>query len=166
MNLCHPMPSWIYVDSIIPSPGVIDKEGAKALGVHSSQAITCHMMITETHFFSVLEERSNIFIPLDFKHRKDTRPLWRTTTFSYLNGVWEWVHVTSDHVANHYTLLINAYAAEKASTPTHAQVSNLAPPTECSLSIILPSTHMSHKGGVTTCPMGFPSKHQSRPRIL
>ena len=34
--LCHPMPTWICVDSIIPCPGVIDKEGADMVGVHSS----------------------------------------------------------------------------------------------------------------------------------
>ena len=38
--LCHPMPSWICVDTIIPCPGVIDKEGADTVGVHSSQTIT------------------------------------------------------------------------------------------------------------------------------
>ena len=46
--LCHPMPSWICVDSIIPCPGVIDKEGADTVGVHSSQTIT---FIATTHFF-------------------------------------------------------------------------------------------------------------------
>ena len=34
--LCHPMPTWICVDSIIPCPGVIDKEGADMVSVHSS----------------------------------------------------------------------------------------------------------------------------------
>ena len=34
--LFHPMPSWICVDTIIPCPGVIDKEGANTTGVHSS----------------------------------------------------------------------------------------------------------------------------------
>ena len=38
--LCHPMPSWICVDTIIPCPGVINKEGADTIGVHSSQTIT------------------------------------------------------------------------------------------------------------------------------
>ena len=44
--LCHPMPTWICVNSIIPCPGVIDKEGADTVGVHSSQKITFRMMIT------------------------------------------------------------------------------------------------------------------------
>ena len=38
--LCCPMPTWICVDSIIPCPGVIDKEGANTIGVHLSQTIT------------------------------------------------------------------------------------------------------------------------------
>ena len=38
--LCFPMPSWIWVDTIIPCPGVINKEGADTVGVHSSQTIT------------------------------------------------------------------------------------------------------------------------------
>ena len=37
--LCHPIPSWICIDTIIPCPGVIDKEGADSIGVHSSQTI-------------------------------------------------------------------------------------------------------------------------------
>ena len=31
--LCHPMPTWICVNSIIPCPGVINKEGADTVGV-------------------------------------------------------------------------------------------------------------------------------------
>ena len=76
--------------------------------------------------------------------------MWRTAFFSYLNGVWEWLQVTSDHVANHYTPLAHAYAAAKASSPTHAQVLSIAPPTECSLAVTLPSAQLSHKGGGTT----------------
>ena len=34
--LCHPMPSWICVDTLIPCPGIVDKEGADTVGVHSS----------------------------------------------------------------------------------------------------------------------------------
>ena len=60
--LCHPMLSWICVDSLIPCPGVLDKEGADTVGVHSSQTITFRMMITTTHFFHGIEERSHIFI--------------------------------------------------------------------------------------------------------
>ena len=32
--LCHPMPNWTCVDSIIPCPGVIDKESTDTVGVH------------------------------------------------------------------------------------------------------------------------------------
>ena len=52
--------------------------------------------------------------------------------FSYLDGVWELAQMTSDHMANHYTLLAHAYATAKASYPAHAQVLSIAPPTECS----------------------------------
>ena len=114
--LCHPMSSWICVNTLIPCPGVVDKEETDTVGVHSSQTITFRMMITTTHFFYSIEERSQIFIPLEFKHCRDTRPLWRTAFFSYLNGVWEWVQVTCDHMANHYTALAHAYAATKASS--------------------------------------------------
>ena len=91
--LCCPMPTWICVDSIILCPGVIDK-GADMVGVHSSQMITFRMMIASTHFFHGIEERAHVFIPLDFKHPRDNQSLWRT-------GVWEWVQVTCDHVANY-----------------------------------------------------------------
>ena len=113
--LFHPMPSWICVDSIISCPGVIDKEGADTVGFHLSQTITFRMIIATTHFFNGIEERWHVFIPLKFKHHRDTRPLWRTAFFSYLNGVWEWVQVMSDHVASHYTALAHAYATTKAS---------------------------------------------------
>ena len=150
--LCHPMPSWICVNTIIPCPNVVDKEGADTIGVHSSQTITFRMMIATTHFFYGIEERSHVFIPLEFKYHKDTRPLWRTAFFSYLDGVWEWVQVTSDHMANIYTALAHAYAATKASCQTHPQVSSIAPPTECSLVVTLPSTQLLHKGGGHNLP--------------
>ena len=114
--LCCPMPTWICVDSIIPCPGVINKEGADTVGVHSSQTITFRMMITSTHFFHGIKERAHVFIPLEFKHCRDTQSLWRTAFLCYLDGVWELVQVTSDHVANHYTTLAHTYAATKASS--------------------------------------------------
>ena len=107
---------WICVDSIILCPGVIDKEGADMVGVHSSQTITFRMMIASTHFFHGIKERVHVFILLDFKCPRDNRSLWRTGFFSYLDGVWEWVQVTCDHVAKHYTALAHAYAATKASS--------------------------------------------------
>ena len=66
--LCHPMPTWICVDSITWCPGVIDKEGADIVGVHSSQPITFRMMIASTYFFHGIKERAHVFIALDFKH--------------------------------------------------------------------------------------------------
>ena len=114
--LCHPMPSWICVHTLILCPGVVNKEGAGTIGVHFSQAITFRMMVTTTHFFYGIKERAHVFIPVEFKHCRDTRPLWRTVFSSYLDGVWVWFQVTSDHVANHYTALAHAYAATKASS--------------------------------------------------
>ena len=137
--LCCPMPSWICVNTPIPYPGVVDKEGANTIGVHSLQTITFRMMIATTHFFYGIKERSHVFIPLEFKHHRDTRPLWRTAFFSYLDGVWEWVQVTSDHVANHYSALAHPYTTAKASSRTHPQVLSIAPPTVCSLAVTLPS---------------------------
>ena len=113
------------------------------------------MMITTNHFFYGIEERSHVFIPLEFKHCRDTRPLWRTAFFFYLDGVWEWVQVTSDHVTKHYIALAHPYAATKASSQTHPQVSSITPPTECSFGVTLPSTQLLHKGGATTCPNGW-----------
>ena len=78
------------------------------------------MMITTSHFFHGIKEMLNVFIPLEFKHCRDMGPLLRMAFFSYLNKVWESVQVTSDHVANHYTLLAHAYAAAKASSPVYA----------------------------------------------
>ena len=62
----------VCVDSIIPCPGVIDKEGADTVGIHLSQTITFSMMIATTHFFHGIEERVHVFIPLKFKHCRDT----------------------------------------------------------------------------------------------
>ena len=73
--LCHPMPSWNCVYTLIPCPCMVDKEGADTIGVHSSQTITFWMMITTSHFFYGIRERSHVFIPLEFKHCKDTSPL-------------------------------------------------------------------------------------------
>ena len=149
--LCHPMPTWICVNSIIPCPGVIDKKGADTVGVHSSQTITFRMIIASTHFFHGIKERVHVFIPLKFKHHRDTQSLWRTAFCSYLDRVWECAQVSSDHMANHYTTLAHTYAATKASSQAHRQVSSIAPPTECSLAITLPSAQLSNKGGATTC---------------
>ena len=63
--------------------------------------------------------------------------------------------MTSDHVANHYTALTHAYAAIKASSWMHRQVSSIASPTECLLAITLPSARLLNKGGPTTCLLGL-----------
>ena len=96
-----------------------------------------------------------VFIPLEFRHPRDMRPRWRTASFQYLNRVWELVQVMSDHVASHYTLLANIYSAKPANSQAHHQVSTIAPQTECSLVINLPSAQLFHKGGATTRPKGL-----------
>ena len=111
---CHPMPSWICVNTVTPCPGVIDPEGAQALAIHSSQTLTFCMMLATKHHFHGIQERANVFIPLEFRDLRDIRLRWRTASFQYLNRVWEWVQVMGDHVASHYTLLANAHGAKPA----------------------------------------------------
>ena len=88
--LCCPMPSWICVNTLIPCPGVVNKEAADAVGVHSSQTITFRMMIAMIHFFYGIGERAHVFIPLESKYCRDTRLLWRTafssTSMGYGSG--------------------------------------------------------------------------------
>ena len=150
--LCHPMLSWICVDTVTACPGVIDPEGAQAHSIHSSQTLTFCMTLATKHHFHCIQERANVFISLEFRDLRDIRPRWRTASFQYLDGVWEWVQVASDHVASHYTLLANAHGAKPAQSPAHHQVLTVAPPTECSMAIDLPSARLSHKDGATTRP--------------
>ena len=152
--LCHPMPSWICVDIVTPCPAVIDPEGAQACTIHSSQALTFCMMLATKHHFHDIQENANVFIPLEFRDPRDIRPRWRTASFQYLNRVWQWVQVMSDHVASHYTLLASAHGAKPAQSQVCHQVLTVAPPTECSMAINLPSARFSHKGGATTRPKG------------
>ena len=67
--LCHPMPSWICVSTLISCPGVVNKEGADTVGVHSSQAINFRMMVMTIHFYGI-KERAHVFIPQEFKHHR------------------------------------------------------------------------------------------------
>ena len=64
-------------------------------------------MLASNHCFEDIEEKVMVFIP-----GRDIRSLWRVTTFKYLDGAWEWVQVTSDHVASHYTMLAIQCAAK------------------------------------------------------
>ena len=153
--LWHPMPSWICVDTITACPGVINPEGAQAHAIHSSQTLTFHMMLATKHHFHGIQERANVFIPLEFRDLRDIRPRWRKALFQYLDGVWEWVQVMRDHVASHYTLLINDHGAKPAQSPAHHQVSTVTPPTECPMAINLPSARLFHKAGATTRPKGL-----------
>ena len=108
------------------------------------------MMLATKHHFHDIQERANIFIPLEFRNSRDTRPKWRTASFQYLDGVWEWVQVTSDHVASTYPLLATTHGAKPAQSPACHQVLTFASPTECSMAINLPSARLPHKGGATT----------------
>ena len=142
---CYPMPSCICVDTVTLCPGVINLEGAQAHTIHSSQTLMFHMMLATKHHFHIIQERANVFIPLEFRDPRDIRPRWQTASFQYLDRVWEWVQVTSDHVASHYTLLANAHGTKPAQSLAPHQVLTVASPTECSMAIDLPSTRLSHK---------------------
>ena len=148
------MLSWICVDTVTLCLGVIDPEEAQFQAIRSSQTLPFQMMVATRHAFHSIQERANVFIPLEFRHPRDMRPRWRTASFQYLDKVWEWVQVTSNHVASHYTLLANAYGAKPTKSQACHQVSTVAPLTECSLTIDLPSTQLSHKGGGNTRPKG------------
>ena len=146
------MPSWICVNTVTLCPGVIDPEGAQARTIHSSQTLTFYMMLATKHHFHGIQEIANVFIPLEFRDQRDIRPRWRTASFQYLDGVWEWVQFMIDHMASHYTLLANADGAKPGQSPACHQVLTVTPPTECSMAIDLPSARLSHKGGATTRP--------------
>ena len=45
------------VNTLILCPGMVDKEGADTIDVHSSQTITFQMMIATSHFFHGIEEK-------------------------------------------------------------------------------------------------------------
>ena len=148
------MPSWICVDSVTLCPAVIDPEGAQSRAIRSSQTLSFWMMVATRHAFHGIQERANVFIPLEFRHPRDMRPRWRTASFQYLDGVWECIQVMSDHMASHCTLLANAYGAKPAKSQVCHQVSTVTPLTEYSLAIDLPSVQLSHKGEATTRPKG------------
>ena len=111
---CCPMPSWICINTVTLCPGVINPEGAQPCTIHSSQTLTFPMMLATKHHFHSIQERVNVFIPLEFRDQRDIRPRGRTALFQYLNGVWEWVQVMSDHVASHHTMLANAHGVKPA----------------------------------------------------
>ena len=104
---------------VTPCPGVINPEGAQVHAIHSLQTLKFHMMLATKHHFHGIQERANVFIPLEFRDPRDIRPRWRTASFQYLDRVCEWVQVTSDHVASHYTLLANAHGAKAQSQVCH-----------------------------------------------
>ena len=58
------------------------------------------MMLATNHHFEGIQEKAMVFIPLEFRDPQDTRSQWKVASFEYLNGVWEWVQVMSDHVAS------------------------------------------------------------------
>ena len=80
-----------------------------------------------------------VLIPLEFRDPRDTRSKWRVASFKYLDGVWEWVQVTRDHMASHYTMLAIQYATKPAGWTPRNHVLIVTPPTECSQTINLPS---------------------------
>ena len=80
-----------------------------------------------------------VFIPLEFRDPQDIRSQWRVASFQYLDGVWEWVQVTSEHVVSHYTMLAIQYAMKPTRGAPQNHVSIVALPTECSQAINFPS---------------------------
>ena len=112
------------------------------------------MMLATNHHFKGIQEKATIFIPLKFRDLQDIRSQWRVASFEYLDGVWEWVQVTSDHVASHYTMLVVQYAAKPAGGTPQNCVLFVTPPTKFSQTIDLPSARISNKGGATMRPKG------------
>ena len=53
---------------------------------------------------------------------------------------------------------------QKALTPPHPPVTNIAPPTECSLAVLMPSAQLSHKGGASVHPKGSIRNVKVHPR--
>ena len=152
--LCQPLPSWICVNTITLCPGVVDPERAQSRAIYSTQALTFCMMLATNHRFEGKQERAMVFIPLKFWDPRDIRFQWRVASFQYLDGVWEWVQVMSDHMVSHYTMLAIQYATKPARGAPQNCVLIVAPPTECSQTINLPSAQISNKGGATTRPKG------------
>ena len=85
-------------------------------------------MVATRHAFHGIQEKTNVFIPLEFRNPGDMRPR---------------------------PMLANAYGAKPAKSQACHQVSTVAPLTECSLAINLLSAWLSHKGGATTRPNGL-----------
>ena len=89
------------------------------------------MILATKHAFHGIQERANVFIQLEFRHPRDMRPRLRTASFQYLDGVWEWVQVMSDHVASHYTLLAHAYGVKPVKSQARHQVSTVMTSSQC-----------------------------------
>ena len=80
-HLCHPMPSWICVNTVTLCLGVINPEGAQSQAIFSSQTLTFRLMVATRHAFHGIQERANVFIPLEFRHPRHMRPSRRTASF-------------------------------------------------------------------------------------
>ena len=136
--LCRPLPSWICVNTITLCPGVVP-ERAQSQAIYSRQALTFGMMLATNHHFEGIQERAMVFIPFEFRDPQDIRSQWRVASFQYLDGVWEWVQVMSDHMASHYTILAIQYATKPARGAPQNHVSIVTPPIKFSQTIDLPS---------------------------
>ena len=60
---------------------VINPEEAQSRAICSSQTLTFWMMVATRHAFHGIQERANVFIPLEFRHPRDMKPRWRTASF-------------------------------------------------------------------------------------
>ena len=92
----------------------MDPEKTQSCVIYSMQILTFHLMLASNHHFEGIKEKVMVFILLEFRDCRDIRSLWRVTAFEYLDGAWEWVQVTSDHMASHYTMLAIQCAAKPA----------------------------------------------------
>ena len=135
----QPPPPWICVDTITLCPGAMDPEGAQSQAIYSTQALTLCMMLATNHHPKGIQEKAMVFIPLELRDWQDTRSQRRVASFEYLDGVWEWVQVMSDHVASHYAMLAIQYAAKPAGGAPQNCVSIVTPPTKCFQTINWPS---------------------------
>ena len=117
----------------------MDPERAHSQAIYLTQMLTFCLMLATNQCFEGKQEKATVFIPLEFKDPRDIRSLWRVASFQYLDGVWEWMQVMSNHVASHYILLAIQYATQPAKGAPQNWILIVALPTKCSQTIDLPS---------------------------
>ena len=117
----------------------MDPEKTQSCAIYLMQMLTFCLMLALNHYIEGIKEKVMVFVPLKFRDPRDITSLWRVATFKYLDGAWEWVQVTSDHVASHYTMLAIQCVAKPVTGMPQNRVSIIAPSTEYFQTIDLPS---------------------------